>query len=238
MTVFTFDKVEDYVQESSGASNKINFLKIPDHGDMAKVRFMYGAGETFTGYSVHSVKSDTGKNKNVLCLREPGQELDVCPLCKAGSKINVQYYIPVYVISLTTKVNGMVQEQPVNGVYLFQRGKSFNAMISSVIRQCGNTPIVSNVFNIVRNGVAGSKETTYVVEFVDRDTLTIDKLPPRPEVLGTYILPNLTAEQMIEKYINPSVNPAQEVTPRTIQTNTPNVQQFGGIPSTPPKFSF
>lgn len=229
MVAFTFDKVDDYVQDDS--VNKINFLKLQDDGWYAKVRFMYGPNETFMGYSVHNVSDDPKRPRYVPCLREPGQPLDVCPLCQAGNKVVAQYFIPVYVISIVSNVRGVTQETPVNAVQLFQRGKTFNGALSSVIRQSNGTPLVNNIFNIVRSGKAGEQKTTYLVEFVGRDDVGLDQLPPVPQIFGSYILPNVDYNTMIEKYINKQ----EEVTPRTVQTNT--VDTSNGVPTQAPKIN-
>ena len=246
MAVFTFDKVNDYVQEDSNNSNKINFLKLQDDGWYAKVRFMYGPGETFTGFSVHNVAEEGQRQKYVPCLREPGQPLDSCPLCNAGNKVIAQYFIPVYVISIVSNVRGVTTEQPVNDVYLFQRGKTFSGMLSSVVRQCNGTPMVNNIFNIVRSGKAGDMKTTYLVEFVGRDETTLQSLPARPEIMGSYLLPSLDYNTMMEKYVHGNVNSSPAITPRTIQTGNvgyvvpqqTNIANPGVAPAEAPRIPF
>lgn len=242
MATFTFDKVNDYVpEERNNDSNKISFLKLQDDGWFAKVRFMYGPGETFTGYSAHNVAEGTNRPKYVPCLREPGQPLDVCPLCKAGNKVVAQYFIPVYVISITSNVRGVTQEEPVGGVFLFQRGKTFSSIISSIVRQCNGTPIVNNVFNLVRSGKAGDKNTTYLVEYVGRDSVGLDSLPPAPQILGSYILPNVDYNTMMEKYIVGNQQPVQNiVTPRTVQVNNTYDANMsaGSVPPQAPRIPF
>lgn len=216
MAVFNFDQADNYVQQDRTG---INFFKLQDHGWQAKVRFMYGPGEIFQGYSVHNVGTD--RNKYVPCLKEPGQPLDVCPLCKAGMPVVVQFFIPLYVISISKCINGMLQaEEPVEQVMIFQRGKQFGGSLSSALRQCKGTPLVSNIFNIVRNGKAGSTDTTYMVEHVSTDNMTLAELPERPQVLGSYILPDLKYDEMFQ-YINQA--PAQSmVTPRQVSAQINN----------------
>lgn len=219
MTQFNFDQLDNYVQ-SQGEG--FTFLKLQDHNWSAKVRFMYGPGETFQGFAVHNISADTRRPKYVPCLRELGQPLDVCPLCKAGSSVTAQFYIPVYVISITKCISGVMQaEEPVNQVMLFQRGKTFQGALSSAIRQSAGTPLVNNIFNIVRNGKAQNLDTTYMVEFVGRDTTTLENLPERPEVLGSYVLPEMTFEKM-SALVNNAATPSADVTPRTVNAAAPN----------------
>lgn len=236
MAGFRLDEMDQVVQESDG---KINFLKLQDDGWYAKVRFMYGPGESIEGKTVHNVAEYVGSKlpKYVPCLREIGQPLDVCPLCKAGSKIVAQFFIPVYVISIVSNLRGVEQEQPVGQVMLFQKGTTFGGALKSVVRQAEaqKKPIVSCVFNLVRNGKNGDQKTTYSVELIGVDDTTLEMLPPRPQITGSYILPNVTAEQMVEKYLNAADGiqtpqaqaiPEQQVvqqsatTPRTLNMNT------------------
>ena len=233
MANFNFDQVDQV--ENTSNDNKITFLKLQDDGWYAKVRFMYGPGESFEGQTVHNVSEDPKRPKYVPCLREIGQPLDSCPLCKNGSKVVAQFFIPVYVISIVSNVRGVQQEEPVNQVMLFQRGTTFKGSIGSVIRQSQmvGKPIVSCIFNLVRNGKAGDQKTNYSVELAGHDNTTLDQLPPRPEILGSYILPNVSYQDMIDKYINGvQAQPAQQAaaptypqmptgaTPRTINANT------------------
>ena len=225
MANFNFDQVDQV--ENTSNDNKITFSKLQDDGWYAKVRFMYGRGESFAGQTVHNISEDPKRPKYVPCLREIGQPLDACPLCKNGSKVVAQFFIPVYVISIVSNVRGVQQEEPVNQVMLFQRGTTFKGAIGSVIRQAqmAQKPIVSCVFNLVRNGKAGDQKTNYSVEMVSHDATTLESLPPRPEILGSYILPNITAQEMQEKYVNGNNAPAipqmpTGTTPRTLNPNT------------------
>lgn len=221
MAVFDFDKVEEYVQ-SSGEG--FNFLKLADDRWSAKVRFMYGPGEIFKGYAVHNVSQDPMKPKYIPCLRELGQPLDVCPLCKASNPVVAQFYIPLYVLSITKVINGITQpEEPVNQVMLFQRGKTFKGALDSVIRQSGGTPLVNNIFNIVRNGKMKDPKTQYLVEFAGRDNTTLDQLPEFPEIFGSYILPNVSYNEMLQ-YVNNQ--PISGIVPRTISANPINTNQI------------
>lgn len=222
MAVFKFDEVEQFVQE--GNDSKFTFLKLQDDGWYAKVRFMYGPGEIFEGITVHNVSEDPRKPRFVPCLRGVNEPLESCPLCVSGSKLNAQFFIPVYVHSIVSNVRGVESEQPVNQVMLFQRGTTFKGALQSVIRQTQPTgkPIVSSVFNLVRNGKQGDMKTTYSVEYCGTDDTTLESLPPRPEILGSYILPNVDFQTMQEKYVNnaPSNNMAAGIQPRTLSAAT------------------
>ena len=224
MAGFKFDEVDQFVPESD---NKINFLKLQDDGWYAKVRFMYGPGEVFEGQTVHNVSDDPKKPKYVPCLRGAGQPIESCPLCASGAKVTAQFFMPVYVISIVSNVRGVEHEEPVGKTMLFQRGTTFSGPIKSVVRQATmqNKPIVSCVFNLVRNGKAGDPGTNYSVELVSADNTTLDMLPPRPEILGSYILPIIDYQTMTEKYVNKTTSSAR---PADIQPRTTAVNSFAG----------
>lgn len=226
MAGFNFNEVENFVpqRESSnsfGNGTKIKFLKLEDDGWYANVRFMYGEGETFRGETVHNTAEQGQMPKYVPCLREPGQPLDVCPLCAAGSKVVGQYFMPVYVISIVKNIRGQEEEVPVNDVMLFQRGTTFQGAINAVIRNADGNAIVNTIFRIVRNGKKGAQGTTYTVEKVKTDTTGLSDLPERPQILGSYILPDVDAQKMTEKYINKtSTSSTMGTQPRTVSANT------------------
>lgn len=226
MATFKFDEADKFIQEESG---KISFLKLQDDGWYAKVRFMYGPGETFEGQSVHNVSDDPRRPHYVPCLRQLGQPLDSCPLCVNGYKVSGQFFIPVFVHSIVSNVRGVAQEELVNKVMLFQRGTTFQGTIKSVIRQTMSSgkPIVSSVFNLVRNGKAGDMKTSYTAELVNTDDVTLEQLPPVPQILGSFILPDLSYEEMVEKYINKTA-PATPATPAGIVPRTLSANTFAG----------
>ena len=58
-------------------------------------------------------------------------------------------------------------------------------------------PLVSNIFEIERNGKKGDQQTTYELIHVERDKTTLDELPEKPEIIGTFVK-ELTSEQMTE----------------------------------------
>ena len=226
MAGFDFNKVDQFV---SNDDNKIEFLKLEDDGWYAKLRFMYGPNEIFRGETVHNVSEDPTKPRWVVCLREEGQPVDACPLCANNTKISAQFYIPVYVQSIVSVVRGQEQETPVGRCMLLQKGSTFKGALQTVVRYTKDTgkPIVSSLFRLVRNGKARDPKTTYAVEYIGTDDITLEQLPPRVEAVGSYILPKLTYDEIVEKYINGKTS---EVTPRpdVIQPRTLNAGSFGG----------
>ena len=113
MAVFKFDEVDQVVREND---NKIYFLKLQDDGWYAELRFMYGPGEMFECQTVHNVSEDPRKPRYVSCLRGLNEPLDSCPLCAKGSKINAQFFIPVFVEAIISNIRGEETRQEVNQV--------------------------------------------------------------------------------------------------------------------------
>ena len=229
MATFDFNQVKDIIPATSNSDKpKIEFLSLKDHGWMAEIRFMYGEGETFQAETVHNVAEAGKPARYVPCLREPGQPVDACPLCAKGSKIIIQYFIPVFVSKITS-INqyGQFQEEVINRQMLLQRGSKFDALINSAIRQSESKPLVCTLFNLVRNGKAGETGTVYTLEKIKTDDtklsdlIKLSGLSERINYKGTYVLPNITAEKMIEKYIvGAQTQPvASAVTPRTVNVN-------------------
>ena len=72
-----------------------------------------------------------------------------------------------------------------------------------------------------------------MVEYVGRDNTSLEQLPKKPEILGSYILPNIDYNTMVDKYIN-GVNTTEVVTPR----NTTTTEFSNGVPTNPPKIVF
>ena len=217
MAVFNFDEAQVF-EERMQTRTTFNFLKLQDDGWQAKIRFMYGPGEIFKGYVVHNISKEERKPKYVECLRGETDPLEACPLCQNNFPINIQYYLPVYVISITKKINGQLQpEEPVNQIMLFQRGKTFNGALQSAIRQAKGTPLCTNVFNLVRNGKNGDPGTTYLLESFSQDNTTLESLGERPVVEGSYILPTTSYDDAL-KIVNESSMPQQPsgVMPRPV----------------------
>ena len=67
MAVFNFDDVNQ-IEDSIQSRTTFNFFKLQDDGWQAKVRFMYGPGESIKGYIVHNISKEERKPKYVECL--------------------------------------------------------------------------------------------------------------------------------------------------------------------------
>ena len=68
------------------SGNGMSFFQLQNDGDSAVVRFAYDSLEELMSCdSIHSVQDQTGKYRQVDCLRiDNSQPLNLCPLCEAG----------------------------------------------------------------------------------------------------------------------------------------------------------
>lgn len=171
-------------EEKYGGSGGGGFFGLKNDGDVARVRFLYNGIDDVEGYAVHEVEVD-GKKRYVNCLREYNQPIDECPFCKDHKFQTVKLYIPIY----------NVDEDKVQ---VWERGKKFFAKLSSLCARYSDekTPLVSQLFEIERNGKQGDTNTTYEVYPVGQpDSTTLEDLPELPKVLGGLIL-DKTYEEM------------------------------------------
>lgn len=171
MGTFRFDEAEKY-----GGHGGAGYLSLKKDGDIARVRFMYNGIDDVEGYAVHQVEID-GRKRYVNCKRKYNDPIDACPFCRERMPQLAKLFIPVY----------DVDEDKVK---IWERGKKFFAKISSICsRYANNNALVAQVFEIERNGEAGSTQTTYEVYPIDKpDNTTLEDLPEFEGVMGGVVL--------------------------------------------------
>lgn len=171
MARFTAETVDNYGGQGNGGS----YFSLKDDGDIAKVRFLYNSADDIEGYAVHEIEVD-GKRKYVNCLREYDQPLDDCPFCKARMKQVAKLFIPVY-------------NEDADKVQIWERGKKFFGKISGICERYKKNPIVSQTFEIERNGKKNDTQTTYEIYRTDDapDDARLEDYDV-PDILGTMVL--------------------------------------------------
>lgn len=182
--------------ENYGGNGGGGFLSLKNNKDVAQVRLLYNSIDDVEGKSVHEIELG-GKKRYVNCLREYGDPIDTCPLCKAGSFVQVKYFVPLYVMAIKTnnehpdRVPPIVT--PVDSLMTWERGKKFGSKLTSIVSRYPNT--VSHIFEIERNGKAGDQQTTYeIYETGVEEGVTLDDFEVQDPV-GTIIL-DKSAEEM------------------------------------------
>ena len=151
--------------DNYGGNGGGGYFSLKDDGDVARVRFCYNTIDDVEGFAVHEVEVD-GRTKDVECLRAYNEPISNCPFCQAKLPQRAKLLIPVYDIED-------------DKIKIWTRGKKFFAQISSLCSRYTNadTDLVNNVFEIERQGKAGSTSTTYGIYQVDKDDTAIEDLP-------------------------------------------------------------
>lgn len=127
------------------------YLSLKDDKDTVQCKILAESVDDIPIYAVHQVKID-GVDREVSCLREKGDPLEVCPLCAAKDKVKIKIYIP-----LLTE----------DGVKVWVRGKTFYGKLDGIARR--NQPFYAWNFEIERNGKAGDQGTTYEIYPIEDD---------------------------------------------------------------------
>lgn len=184
MAKFNMDEVEHY--QSKGEGNT-GFFKLVKDKDVAAVRFLYNSADDIEGFSCHQVEVGD-KKRYVNCLRTYRDPIDDCPLCKSGNKPQAKLFIPLY-------------NEDDKQSQIWERGSKFFAKISGVCSRYGRKPIVSQIFEVERNGKPHDTQTTYEIYRTDdeADDKKIEDFE-MPKILGGLVI-DATAEDM-EYYLD------------------------------------
>lgn len=160
MAQVTFDvanEMENARQQNSG--NSFDFFTLRNDGDEAIVRFIYQNTSQFKIFTVHDVELVNNGRKSrrkVNCLREPRDQIEMCPLCHAGVNSRNTFLIEM-IQYITDPQTGAVTVKPV----VWERSMSYANRLKSLIDEYG--PLDDCVFKIKRCGAAGSMDTTYEI---------------------------------------------------------------------------
>lgn len=184
MARLTGSNIEQY---SSGGSSKGSYFSLKDDKDTARVRFLYNGAEDIEGFSVHRVKIGD-RERYVNCLVEDGGSVADCPFCQSRSFPKfAKLFVPVY-------------NEDTEQIQTWERGQKFYGKISGLCARYPN--LVSQTFDIERNGKKGDTATTYEIYPVgNADGTTVEDILEDCGVeeltnpLGTIIL-NKTADEM------------------------------------------
>lgn len=160
-------------------SNNSDWLKLSNHGDVARVQFMYDSYDELDTFTCHKVKVGDYE-RWVDCKRDYDQPVDACPFCAAGIPVK-----PVMIVSMFDHKD--------NSVKIWERGKTFRKQLEAFFNRY---PKLSDmVFEIERNGAAGDKKTTYQL-FPMPDVAPIDITGvEKQDFLGTVIM-DKTVDEM------------------------------------------
>ena len=198
------------------SSNDSEWLKLANHGDVARVQFLYNSYDELDTYACHKVvtgHADNGRDieRYVDCKRSYDEPVDKCPFCAAGLAVK-----PVMIVSMFDHKDKKVK--------IWERGKSFRKQLESFFNRY---PKLSDmVFEIERNGAKGDKKTTYqLFPMPDVEPIDVSQIE-KQDFIGTVIL-DKSADEM-QTYLDTGSFTEKESN-ESAQTSTPN--RRGGVPN-------
>ena len=174
MARFKADMVENYKPTGSGS-----FFSLANDKDCEQVRLMYNNMDDVELFSVHEIEVN-GQSYWVNCLREYDEPVDKCPLCAAGNKLQVKMWVPLYI-------------EKTGEIKIWERGRTFVGKLEGASKRFN--PLVSNIFEIERNGKKGDQQTTYELFHIEKDNTQLADLPELPQIVGT-LVKEFTAEEL------------------------------------------
>ena len=175
---------DKYVPSNSG-----EWFVLKNDGDTAKVQFMFADCSELDVFTAHKVQLN-GKERYVNCPREYGEDLNVCPLCRDGYKLNIARFVVMYCLD-----DGKVK--------IWERGKQFIIRLEGLANRY--YPLYNTVFEIERHGRPGDTQTTYeIYPCPNEKPIDLNEIE-KPELLGSIVL-DKSVEDM-EYYIENAVFP-------------------------------
>ena len=134
----------------------VGYFSLKNDKDQAVVRIMVDSPEQLKIMAIHRVTVG-GRLRAVNCMRNPSDPVDNCPFCAADKRLEYRVYIPI--IEYTRDDQGKI----VPRARMWERSALYADTITNLINNYG--PLSDNIFKIVRNGEAGSKNTTYDIVY-------------------------------------------------------------------------
>ena len=203
----------------------VGYFSLKNDKDQAVVRIMVDSPEQLKIMAIHRVTVD-GRLRAVNCMRDPKDPTEACPFCAADKRLEYRVYIPL--IEYTRDDQGKI----VPRARMLERSALYADTITYLINNYG--PLSDNIFKIVRNGEAGSKNTTYDIVY-GLPSVYKPELYPKDEslfegfeLLGTHVV-DATPEEAAQ--ILSGVTP-ERLTPK--QNNQQQGQKYAApVAATP-----
>ena len=215
----------------------VGYFSLKNDKDQAIVRIMVDSPKQLKIMAIHRVTVG-GRLRAVNCMRNPSDPIDTCPFCAADKRLEYRVYIPI--IEYTRDDQGKI----VPRARMWERSALYADTITNLINNYG--PLSDNIFKIVRNGEAGSKNTTYDIVYGLPSVYKAELYPKDEslfegfELLGTHvvdatpeeaaqILSGVTPERLMPR----QNNQAQKTAPTVAPTSTPSYQAAPTYTPTP-----
>lgn len=180
---------EDAEKYYSGGSSE--WFQLKNDGDVARVQFMFDSIDEIPTFSTHRVKVGD-KERQVDCLRMPGEPIEKCPFCAAGIPAKAARFIVMY-------------QHDDQKVKIWERGRQFITKLQGLINRY--SPLGDHVFEIERHGRAGDTSTKYEIYPVDKaEPVDISQLE-QPDLEGGLVLQKSFEE--MEEYLDTGSFPSE-----------------------------
>lgn len=219
----------DQISYSEDGNFSVGFFSLKHDGEEAIVRIMCDSMADLEIMTVHpiTVGASSFPNRQVNCLRDPRDPLDMCPLCAAGEKIRQKVFIRMIQYDPTTKEAKAVVWDRVASV--------FAPRIKSFLENYG--PLSHIMCKIIRHGTG--KNTTYDIvpnlnpqEFNETNYPIPEDAFEDFSVLGRMVM-DKNAEEIIEFMRTgafPEKTPNQNQPPQnTAPSNYPQNNNYGNV---------
>lgn len=141
---------------NSNARPLVSYFSLKNDKDQATVRILVDSLDDLEIIGLHRVKMGN-RTRSVSCMREPTDPVANCPFCDAGNALNYRVFIPLLEYTKDDQGNTIAIPR------VWERAASYINTLSDLIDNYG--PLSDNIFKIVRNGVAGSRDTTYNIMY-------------------------------------------------------------------------
>ena len=141
----------DQINYSDSGDFSVGFFSLKNDGDEAIVRIMCDSMSDLEIMTVHPITlgASSFPNRQVNCLRDPRDPMDMCPLCAAGESVKQKVFIRMLQYDPITKQSKAVVWDRVASV--------FAPMIKSYLDNYG--PLSHIICKIIRHGTG--KQTKY-----------------------------------------------------------------------------
>lgn len=212
--------------QQNGDKPYVGYFTLKNDKDTAIVRIMHDSPEDFDMVVGHRITIND-KLRLVSCLNEKAGD-DKCPLCAAGKKTEDKIYI--HLIEYTKDANGQIVATP----KVWERSAYYANTLINNINNYG--PLSDCIFKITRNGVAGSKKTTYDLMYANPNVYTNEMYPKKTELFEGYkavgtVVWTMDAKRM-EALLNGGESQEEVATPKAVpQYETPAPRSYEPTPA-------
>lgn len=143
---------------------------LKDDGATLIVRLPYTSVDEFDLATVHAVKMSDGFSRNVACLRDSHDALDVCPLCNSGNTPKNKFYLKG--ITYVPNEHGQLQGP---FPFVFERPAKFANKVADLLKEYPNLNQLP--LKLIRRGKKGDTKTEYDLMPANAQMYTPEQYP-------------------------------------------------------------